>query len=320
MDTNSLNNKLLKTIKQNLSEDVPVLDMLMKTLDIGKEAAYRRIRGDVPFSLLEAVQLSNELHVSLDHIINTKSPLSFELRLQPFYFEKESFPDYGRLVDFLTLLKMITQQPSSEFALSSNTFALFPGHMFYHIFKYTTFKYMYERENLQKLIPFSEIDITEPFFNLNKDIIYETMNIKETSYIFYSKFFENFVDELKYFQSIKLINKTDIDLIKNDLNKFIDLIEHLTLNRQFYTGNKVNLYISNIRLDTSYSYLTSNVFNLSMIGAFSVNHLTSSNEIALEEVKERIYALKRVSELISGSEEKRKRQFINEQRQFIDTL
>lgn len=57
-----------------------------------------------------------------------------------------------------------------------------------------------------------------------------------------------------------------------------------------------------------------------MIGAFSVNHLTTASETGLRKIKERIQALKRVSELISGSGEMKRIQFINEQRKIIETL
>lgn len=43
----------------------------MDILYIGKEATYRRLRGEVPFTLAEAAILSRKLGISLDTIIGT---------------------------------------------------------------------------------------------------------------------------------------------------------------------------------------------------------------------------------------------------------
>jgi hypothetical protein len=322
MDTNIPNNRLLAAIRQNLPEDITLSDALMDMLHISKEAAYRRLRGNARFSLDEAIQIADTLQVSLDHVLrpDTQQELAFELKPQRFYFEEESFPEYKRLDEFLYSLKKIARQPESEFAFTSNTFTLFPGHLFYQIFRYTTFKFMYVNENTQELKPFKDIIVPQSFFKLNRDIVLATMNIKETSYIFYSKLLGDFVSEVRHFTDLQLMTKEDVELIKTDLNKYVDLMDKVTLNGRFDTGNKVNIYISDVRFDTSYSYIVSGNYILSMIGAFSVNHLTSSSEVALRKVRDRIHALKRVSDCISGSGEIKRTKFINEQRQIIDML
>jgi hypothetical protein len=322
MNTNIANNRLLAAIKQNLTEDISLLDSLTDMLHISKEAAYRRIRGNVQFTLDEAMLIADTLQLSLDRVLrpDTYQQLAFELRSQRFYFEEESFHEYKPLDEFLYSLRKIAKQPKSEFAITSNTFTLFPGHIFYQIFKYSTFKYMYENENTQELKPFKDITVPRSFFKLNRDVVLATMNIKETSYIFYSMLLDDFVGELKLFTEMNLMTKEDVELIKTDLNKYVDLLDKLTLNGCFDTGNKVNIYVSNVRFDTSYSYIVSDNYVLSMIGAFSVNHLTSSSEAALSKIKDRIQALKRVSYYISGSGEMKRIKFINEQRRIIDTL
>ena len=50
-------------LKENLA------NLLIDTLYIGKEAIYRRLRGEVPFTLEEAALISRKLGVSLDNVI-----------------------------------------------------------------------------------------------------------------------------------------------------------------------------------------------------------------------------------------------------------
>lgn len=322
MNADTPNNRILEAIRLNLTQENTILNALIDMLHISKEAAYRRLRGDVQFTLDETILIADTLHLSLDQILRpiTNQELVFELKPQRFYFEEESFPEYKPLEEFLYSLKKVAKEPESEFAITSNTFTLFPGHLFYQIFKYSTFKYMYENDNIQELKPYKDIIVPQSFYKLNSDVILATMNIKETSYIFYSRLLDDFIGELKHFMDMQLMTREDVELIKTDLSKFVDLLDKLTLNGCFDTGNKVNIYISNVRFDTSYSYMVSNNYTLSMIGAFSINHLTSFSEASLIKIKERIHALKRVSDFISGSGEMKRISFINEQRRIIDTL
>ena len=58
-------NKILAQIPPSMK---PV-DYISDILDIGKESAYRRLRGEMSFTLDEVIKLSVELRVSLDEIV-----------------------------------------------------------------------------------------------------------------------------------------------------------------------------------------------------------------------------------------------------------
>ena len=52
--TNNPNANLIEAMKEKLPLKGQLADMLMDTLYIGKEAVYRRLRGEVPFTLQES--------------------------------------------------------------------------------------------------------------------------------------------------------------------------------------------------------------------------------------------------------------------------
>ena len=58
MITNDPNTNLIEAMKEKLPLKGKLADMLMDTLYIGKEAVYRRLRGEVPFTLQEAALVS----------------------------------------------------------------------------------------------------------------------------------------------------------------------------------------------------------------------------------------------------------------------
>ena len=63
-----LNKKLVAIILKNISENKKPVTYLVNALNISRESAYRRIRGDIPFTVQELVTLAADLKFSIDVI------------------------------------------------------------------------------------------------------------------------------------------------------------------------------------------------------------------------------------------------------------
>lgn len=65
MITDQLNTGLISAMKEKLPQDTNLANLLMDILYIGKEAVYRRLRGEVPFTLAEAAgHLAENRHIA----------------------------------------------------------------------------------------------------------------------------------------------------------------------------------------------------------------------------------------------------------------
>lgn len=69
MIIDKLNIGLIEAIKKKIPSKGSIANLLMDILYIGKEAIYRRLRGEVPFTFAEAAIISRKLEISLDDII-----------------------------------------------------------------------------------------------------------------------------------------------------------------------------------------------------------------------------------------------------------
>ncbi|WP_029904542.1 hypothetical protein [Prevotella sp. 10(H)] len=320
ISTEILNSKLQEAIRNKFPKETNIAKIIGEILFIGKEAAYRRLRGEVGFSLYEATLIAHKLNISLDKIINVK-PIEnsiFELKPQQFYNLSEI--DYQMLEEYLNTLKLAKEDTNSEQVFTSNIFPQFPSHRYYMLAKYSSFRWMYLNETMDRVKSFNEMNYPERMDKLCREIVDESTNISRTSYIWDNNIFQSIVKEIKYFSNIGLINAESILLLKNELFEFLDYIEKITTKGKFDNGNKVQIYISEIPSDTGYSYLETNFIKLSMISAFALNYLVALDERTLIRMKERIQSLKRVSTLISESGEEQRIRFLKAQRQAVNTL
>lgn len=320
MGPNLLNDNVIKAVREKLPENVDIVRFLTSVLPLGKEAIYRRVRGDVVFTFSEIYLIAQNLRVSLDYFINPASEnnIVFELRQQQYYELKEK--DYDIFKKFEQIVKYASEDPDSRFELSHNLFPQLPTHMFYHLSKYSSFKWVYLNQKSYQTKPFKEIDYPEEVFQMHKGNNIETMKINRTCYIWDQTIFEAIVGEIKYFQGIDLLDENDVAILKGELHEFLYYVENLAEKGEYFTGNKLDIYISCVNSDAAYGYIETPRYQICMIGAFDLHYLLSTDKRAIAKMKEKMSSLKRVATLISGTGESFRVPFFSRQHRLIDTL
>ena len=73
MTTYNYNSELIKAMNEKLPNGTNLANTLIDMLYLGKEAVYRRLRGEVPFTLAEAATISQKMGVSLDKLAGTNA-------------------------------------------------------------------------------------------------------------------------------------------------------------------------------------------------------------------------------------------------------
>lgn len=319
MITNDLNKGLIEAIKEKLPANSNIANALMDILFIGREAIYRRLRGEVPFTLAEAAVISRKLGVSLDSMVGTsfKENAVFDMNV---VHHDNPFDTYHNILSKYTdLLRSMKEDPDAEMATSSN---IIPQTLYIRhdiLSKFRLFKWMYQNDNIQ-CMRFGELEIPDKLLNIQREFVNATEGICNTSYIWDNRIFANMVNDVEYFSSIHLLTDEDKQQIKEKLLFLTDELETLSREGKFNNGGKVNIYISNINFETTYSYIESANIQLSMIRIYAINSISSQDAEMFRSLKDWIQSLKKFSTLISESGEMQRIQFFNEQREIIATL
>ena len=79
----SIVNELITAMKDRLPPGQNLANFLTDTLCIGREAVYRRLRGEVAFTIDEVAQISCKLGISIDQIIGNHlyNRVTFDMNL-----------------------------------------------------------------------------------------------------------------------------------------------------------------------------------------------------------------------------------------------
>ncbi len=311
----------LSELRKRIPRGAELTNTLVDMLYIEREAVYRRLRGEVPFTFIEVMTVSKELGISLDNLAQADTGKSrpFQLKLVEYANPLES--DYKMMREFINLLAMVKDGEDWEAGQSTNILPRSFCYYYSNITRFYLFKWLYQYSHVDSLKHYSEVKITPQLASMQQEYLRVTRQLKSSYFIFDHLVFHYLVTDIKFFASINLITPEDVAALKEDLMHLLDDMEHFAAKGRFTdTGNEMLIYLSNINLDTNYCYFGSRDFHLSMLKAFTLNMVTSRDSYTYERLRCWLQSLKRSSTLITVSGEKQRVMFFEEQRRLVGSL
>jgi hypothetical protein len=312
-------------ILQVLHEKIPHNPTLAKNITdwllIDKDAVYRRLRGEVPFSFPELVTIAGKLDVPVDYFSGLPPGKNIFFRMPMINFAGTSKAEYEMIEKYVDMIRAVQGSPDTEYAESSTAFSSNIFFNYRYLARYYMFKWSYQYNILSHIKPYSETVIPERMARICRDLIQVSRHINTTHYLWDHMIFQHHVTDICYFRDIGLITADETLLIKNDLFQLLNFIEELCRKGKYNeTGKSAAIYISDISHDNTCSILDIPGNRFSMFKVFALNTISSFDEKVFHWTKNWIYSLLRTSTMISVNNEKQRMDFINRQREIIDSL
>lgn len=312
--------KLIDEIKEKVPQRGKLTGILSNLLSIEKEAVYRRLRGEVPFSFSEIALIAIKLGISLDNLTQNAAPINHSLYLREVNFLYPSENDYQMLQGFIDNACYVRKYPDSECGQISNMIPIWLCSDYKFIYKFYLFKWWHQFHGKKALRHFSEVTVPDRIALLNKQFVEEVRQAKKSVYILDKQFLMYLADDIHYFLQTRLISKEDVKLLKEDLFLFLSDLERYAGRGCFDTGGKLSLYLSNIYFDTCYGYISMQAYKITMVRSFMLSEAYTLDEVVLKNVKKWMQFLKRTSTLISESSEIERIEFFENQRTIVSAI
>lgn len=319
MENDLFYENLVKAIKEKYPGRGKLTNVLADLLMLEKEAVYRRLRGDVPFTIFEVAAIADKFDISLDRILGHSSGKSRPFQLKMVNFLNPSEDDYVMLENFVDELRHLKNDPASEVGDALNILPQSLVLDYRHIYRFYLFKWQYQYGSLVPIM-YSEINPPDRLQLINREIIAEVRQAANAYHIIDNMTFLYLVNDIKYFASIYLITREEIETLKKELLVFIDKVEALAAKGAWEEGKNVHFFVSSINFETSYSYVETYNCHLTLLKTFTLNDATSPDEAIFQRMKKWMYSLIRTSTLISRSGEKDRISFFEKQRKIVNTL
>lgn len=126
MTTTSAQEFLFRRIKELLPDDISMVDTISEILHISNDSAYRRLRGETPLVLEEALTLCRHFHLSFDQL---SDPRTGSILFQNISINNNRYSYEQYLEELVGLVKQIYQSSKKEIIYLSKDVPIF--HNFY---------------------------------------------------------------------------------------------------------------------------------------------------------------------------------------------
>jgi len=311
-----LNKRLVENVLKHIPKNKKPVIYLVNALDISRESAYRRIRGDIPFTVAELIILANKLEFSIDDIYDQEKQnhafydfSSIEKRSTNFFLLM--LKKYNELLEKLSYAKKV------EVMMAFNTFPppFYTG--FLNLFKFSYYRWLNQDNEINRTISFSEATIPDEVILLQKRMRGNFMKSSNVIFILDAAIFLNLIKEIQYFYHRKLLTDDELLLLKKETLQLIEQYEEI-VQAGMYGGAKIELYLSSLCVNSNTVYYRYDEKIDPLFWIFTVNPVVIQNMGFTSMQLKWLNSLKRQSVLISQSNEILQAEFFFQQRDYVN--
>lgn len=322
MKRNIINKNFLEELNKITSKKSTLVKDISDILNIEKVSVYRRLRGEIDFTVNELVILAQKYGISIDSIINKTQQGTYK-------FFPMQLPQFDHIGNFnLELIEQglmfhnnFFKQSDCEIAGALSTMPFFLYAPYRELTKFFLFKWAHHFCKLDEFKHHDTMQVPEELYKLYSNLTNKLKRTKYTFYIWDQSIIYNLVNDIKYYQSMDKISSESVKVLKNELFIFLDDLENILANGKYEnTDNKFDFYISSIHVESTQLCMISEKYTLSIINMPIVQASYSNEKETCKTILKWIKSIKIGSTLISDSAEKERTLFLQKQRDIVDTL
>lgn len=314
---NKLNETVLDRILSLIPENIKPVNFFMDILDLGKESAYRRLRGEKVLSFEEVYKLSVVLRISMNELIGDdedKALVSHHITLTGSEPEK-------KLLDFLYyyeefLHHQITANTSEIICTINyllNTMLL--GHD--NLFRFVYYRWIHQVTEVPLNYQFANLNIPVEIEDVRSRIHVLHEKVKKVTFIIDRDVFLNLIKEIQYFYKRNLISEEEMNILKSELFDYLDVMESILKKGVDENGTAVVVYLSLFDISCTTSYVVWNDNEEVGLWHYYGYPVFTRDRGLSKRHREWLSSLKKYTSVISQSNEILQADFFNKQREYV---
>jgi len=309
-----LNNNLLSKVLESIPEHISAATYLTELLGLSQGSAYRRLKGEIPFTLYEVYKLSNALDFSVDEIFGlTKRKLAIhDNRISEEFSPSNAF--YSTLEIFYNEINFLSEGNDSYTIHAQNRIPLILAIFYPHLFRFFYYKWTHQLgAGRLRSYSFSDTVIPQDIMDLSNKILSYTGKIGSHIYILNREVYMNIMKEIQYYFKRRLISEDELNLLKSDLSKIIEDTEEFSYKGVDRFGDPISIYLSSFNIESNSIYAYSGGHSVSYFYPYTTNPMIIRNVEICTIHKNWLESLKKYSILITQSNEELMSEFFSQQ-------
>lgn len=249
-----LNIQIVEEVIKRMPGKKRPVTYLMKTLDLGKESAYRRIKNQIPFTFEEVIIIAKDLDLSIDQLLGQKTSNNITFSAD-FNLEQEPADIYVNILtkDIALIEKLITASDLKITAIINRIPLRFLPHK--ALFKFEYCHYLYSSGYIPLMAQFSDIIVPQQISDLHEKSSNYFRGLKNVNCILDSMVFPRLIKEIQYYHRMRFISDEDLHLLQTELFEMLEIYESLLRKGKNAAGSNYIFYYSLLNLDSNMVFI-----------------------------------------------------------------
>ena len=315
-----LKDNLIAAIHKYVSPDISLTTYLSDILNIGRESAYRRLRGEINFTFEEVVTLSKNLGFSIDNVIGIKQDENALFNIHMLQNLDYLNIYIKKMLEYSLLFEERCNLNKSTARMSINTLPYFFHVGYKWLSKFRIYKWLYQNQKITPNYKYADFILPDEVWEAHKTLAKAVHSVNNITLIMDQNIFRTVARDFEYFYKRDLLSKDDIYAMQAELHNIADMLEQMAISGRCLTDSKIDIYVSAVDLETSYLHFECNDLQFSQVRIYSISAIDSYDKGLCRIQKMWLESLKRFAVLISESGEMQRHEYMKQQRGYIDHI
>ncbi|MDR2843202.1 MAG: hypothetical protein LBV57_00970 [Candidatus Symbiothrix sp.] len=246
-----MNELLIKKILSKVPKHLKPIDYLKDELNISKESVYRRMRGEISFTLEEVSLIAKDLKFSIDELMDTQEAnyIFLSMMANP---SQEAVAMYEEmLTNSISLLKEIYQQSKKVLITMALTSFPFKFFSFENLFRFEYALFLHQQNQIPFGTSFSDILLPPAIKTLHQDLVNYVSHLPKIVCVVDDNIFSKLIKKIKYYYDLKFISNDDLQLLYIELTQLLKQIEKIVITGESESRTSFSVYYSLLSIDTA---------------------------------------------------------------------
>lgn len=311
---------IIDNILKKIPNNIKPVPYLMDLLDLSRKSIYRRLQGEIPFTMDEIALLSSNLGFSIDEIVDQidKNRISFTLNTKELSDSNKSF--LYSLNQYYEYLRKALDAENSEIIITANCLRVFCTTELDNLFRFFYYRWNHQTGVVPLNYYFSDAHLPDEINSLRNKINDIITHIDNTTVILDNNVFLNVIKQIQYYYKRGLISDAELILLKNDLFIFLNSISSQMKNGMNENGCVNHFYLSLFDIECNMRYIKADNHTFANFSVYYTNEIIIKASKMSIVHKQWLESLKKYAIRISGSNEMELARFYNQQRYYIENM
>jgi len=320
MDYQQLLTRLKEILQQRLPEGQNHARQLSEILGVKPHSVYRKLSGEIQFSVDDLVKISGALSIPLGTLLDDYSCVvshPMELILMDNMAKEKGYTSAMETTQ--AIFGQAGKTGNAKFMAICKNLPVISYYYYDWLMKFAHLKWLYFNNGCSVMPSLSETVCPDPFMKA-KDIYVESFNsIRRLIFVVDGDLVRNFTMDLDFFRKMGFVTAAEMLLVLEDMRSLLMEIQSICQTGLSYvSGQEIQVFYSDIPLYNDIYLIESSTINRGIFYAQGFNPIIHREPQTLEIFRKWVNAWVSCSNPICGTSEPDCRTFFKKQHRIIE--